>query len=91
MHEGPKGQTGPPRLAFPDPKKTGKGDERRSKGCLQGPFRTGVEDEETGLDTGVGWKVSEIEKNPEAYYADVHSSLAVPGAHRGQLDDQNVN
>lgn len=56
-----------------------------SKGCLKGPFETGIIDEETGLDTGVGFMVSEIEQNPAGFFSDVHSSLAVPGAVRGQL------
>jgi hypothetical protein len=81
------GESGPPRIAFPNPKRTGNGDERRSKGCLQGPFVTGLEDEETGLDFGAGFKVAEIEADPEAFFCDVHSSLALAGAVRGQLDD----
>ena len=87
IHEAAKGESGPPRLAFPNPKRTGKGDERRSKGCLQGPFETGILDEETGIDTGAAFKVAMIENDPEAFFCDVHSSLAVPGAIRGQLDD----
>ncbi|KAK3047638.1 hypothetical protein LTR09_010896 [Extremus antarcticus] len=87
IHEAAKGASGPPRLAFPNPKKTGKGDERRSQGCLQGPFETGVLDTVTGIDTGAGFRVGQIENDPEAFYCDVHSSLAVPGAIRGQLSD----
>ena len=33
----------------------------------------------------MGFKVAQIEDNPSAFMADVHSSLAVPGAVRGQL------
>ena len=87
IHEAPVGATGPPRLAFPNPRRTGNGDERRSKGCLTGPFEVGVPDEETGLDLADGFEVSQIEDSPESFFCDVHSSLAVPGAVRGQLDD----
>jgi hypothetical protein len=38
-----------------------------------------------GQDTGAGFRVSQIEDNPSGFFADVHSSLAVPGAVRGQL------
>ncbi|KAK5172008.1 uncharacterized protein LTR77_003645 [Saxophila tyrrhenica] len=86
MHEAPRGESGPPRLAFPNPKKTGNGDERRSQGCLYGPFETGIIDEETGMDTGAGFKVGQIENDPDAFFCDAHSSLAVPGAIRGQLE-----
>lgn len=86
IHEAPKGDVGPPRIAFPNPKKVkGKKNERVSVGCLKGPFETGVIDEETGEDTGAGFKVKEIEADPAAFFCDVHSSLAVPGAVRGQL------
>ena len=85
IHEAPKGETGPPRIAFPNPVKTGDKDERISVGCLKGPFVTGVESEDTGMDTGAGFHVSQIEEDPAAFFCDVHSSLAVPGAVRGQL------
>lgn len=85
IHEAPKGKAGPPRIAFPNPVRTGNGDERVSIGCLKGPFETGVENADTGMDTGAGFHVSQIEKNPAAFFCDVHSSLAVPGAVRGQL------
>ena len=64
---------------------TGKKDERLSVGCVWGPFVTGLADETTRKDFGVGFKVSQIEANPSAFFCDVHSSLAVPGAVRGQL------
>lgn len=47
------------------------------------PFTTGLK--ANGQDTGTGFKVAQIEDNPSAFMADVHSSLAVPGAVRGQL------
>jgi hypothetical protein len=82
IHEADEGKGGPPRLAFPNP--TGpEGGIRVSLGCLTGPFKTGVV--ANGADTGDGFHVSEIEANPAAFAADVHSSLAVPGAVRGQL------
>ncbi|KAF2720903.1 hypothetical protein K431DRAFT_208167, partial [Polychaeton citri CBS 116435] len=82
IHEAAKGQSGPPRIAFPNPV----GDEKLaiSVGCLQGPFRTGVNDT-AGKDTGASFHVRQIEQNPKGFFADVHSSLAVPGAVRGQI------
>ncbi|CAM1503702.1 Fc.00g012930.m01.CDS01 [Cosmosporella sp. VM-42] len=82
IHEAAKGKSGPPRIAFPNPE----GDEKRRNtiGCLKGPFKTGVIVE--GKDTGTGFKVKQIEDNPAVFFTDVHSSLAVPGAVRGQLD-----
>jgi hypothetical protein len=38
-----------------------------------------------GKDSGEGFHVSMIEANPTAFMADTHSSLAIPGAVRGQL------
>jgi len=80
IHEAARGASGPPRVAFPNP--TGEGT-RKSVGCLTGPFKTGVM--ANGKDSGEGFHVSQIEKNPAGFFADVHSSLAVPGAVRGQL------
>ncbi|KAG9256453.1 uncharacterized protein F5Z01DRAFT_510844 [Emericellopsis atlantica] len=80
IHQADKGMSGPPRIAFPNPQ----GDKIRvSKGCLQGPFTTGVI--ANGQDTGVGFTLKQIEADPTNFNADVHSSLAVPGAVRGQL------
>lgn len=81
IHEAAKGKSGSPRLAFPNP--AGEGDVRQSIGCLTGPFTTGVV--ANGVDTGAAFHVSQIEKNPAGFFCDVHSSLAVPGAVRGQL------
>lgn len=50
---------------------------------MMGPFETGVIS--NGQDTAAGFKVKQIEDNPSAFFTDVHSSLAVPGAVRGQL------
>jgi hypothetical protein len=82
IHEAARGASGPPRLAFPNP--IGNEKYANSFGCLSGPFRTGINGTD-GADTGAGFQVSRIEANPAAFFADVHSSLAVPGAVRGQL------
>ncbi|GKT84476.1 CHRD superfamily protein [Colletotrichum tofieldiae] len=73
-------------IALPNPAPVeGSQDIRRSIGCLSGPFRTGVNT--TGVDSGEGFAVRQIEENPSDFFTDVHSSLAVPGAVRGQLSD----
>ena len=82
IHSAARGQSGPPRIAFPNP--VGDGHEKVSVGCMTGPFTTGLKGPD-GKDTGEGFMVKMIEQNPAAYMADVHSSLAVPGAVRGQL------
>ncbi|KAI8931787.1 hypothetical protein NX059_011424 [Plenodomus lindquistii] len=84
IHEAARGASGPPRISFPNPEIVG-GDPnvRNSAGCLTGPFTTGVVME--GKDTGEGFSVDMIEANPTAFMADTHSSLALPGAVRGQL------
>ncbi|KAF5022777.1 hypothetical protein F66182_5192 [Fusarium sp. NRRL 66182] len=82
IHEAVKGKAGPPRIAFPDP--VGNDKIRTSIGCLKGPFLTGIKAD--GKDTGTGFTLKQIEKNPHKFFADTHSSLAVPGAVRGQLD-----
>jgi len=83
VHEAVRGQSGPPRIAFPNPI----GDEKyaNSIGCIKGPFRTGINGTDGKTDTGAGFHVRQIEANPSGFFADVHSSLAVPGAVRGQL------
>lgn len=84
IHEAAVGTSGPPRISFPNPKPIN--DDRavlNSAGCLTGPFITGLVVE--GKDTGEGFHISQIEKNPAAFFADTHSSLALPGAVRGQL------
>jgi hypothetical protein len=84
IHEAARGASGPPRIAFPNPEPVG-GDVavRNSAGCVKGPFMTGVMVE--GKDSGESFHVSMIEANPAAFMADTHSSLALPGAVRGQL------
>ncbi|KAF9877067.1 hypothetical protein CkaCkLH20_05333 [Colletotrichum karsti] len=88
IHQGQKGRAGPPRIAFPNPVAVeGSTNVRRSVGCLSGPFRTGVNATGTQTDNGEGFAVRQIEENPSEFFTDVHSSLAVPGAVRGQLSD----
>merc|ERR1712130_802712 len=55
-----------------------------SIGCMKGPFATGIDNDE-GVDTGAAFSVAEIEANPAGFFVDAHSSLAVPGAVRGQV------
>ncbi|POS79360.1 hypothetical protein DHEL01_v202245 [Diaporthe helianthi] len=85
IHEAAVGQSGPPRIAFPNPAPVGDpaAGVMNSVGCIKGPFTTGVMME--GADTGNGFTVAQIEANPAAFFADTHSSLALPGAVRGQL------
>ncbi|KAF2689842.1 hypothetical protein K458DRAFT_412701 [Lentithecium fluviatile CBS 122367] len=84
IHEAAVGKSGPPRIAFPNPEPINEDASiRNSAGCLKGPFLTGVIMEEK--DTGEGFHVSQIEANPAAFMTDTHSSLALPGAVRGQL------
>lgn len=85
IHEAAVGQSGPPRIAFPNPVPVGDpaAGVMNSVGCMKGPFTTGVVME--GADTGTGFTVAQIEANPAGFFADTHSSLALPGAVRGQL------
>lgn len=84
IHEAASGASGPPRIAFPNPSRIGDDPAvLNSAGCLTGPFLTGLVME--GKDTGEGFHISQIEQNPAAFFADTHSSLALPGAVRGQL------
>ncbi|KAJ0159897.1 hypothetical protein CTA2_8921 [Colletotrichum tanaceti] len=94
IHQAQKGRAGPPRIAIPNPAPVeGVPNIRRSIGCLTGPFFTGINGT-TGADTGAGFVVSQIEESPADFFTDVHSSLAVPGAVRGQLsgsDDEDCD
>lgn len=73
-------------IAFPNPEPVSK-HTRTSVGCMKGPFKTGVVTD--GVDSGDGFTLSMIEANPALFFTDTHSSLAVPGAVRGQLDQKN--
>lgn len=83
LHEAAPGEAGPPRLAFPDPEPVGDGP-RSSSGCLEGPFVTGVEDDD-GNDQGEGFTVAQIEEDPAAFFVDSHTEQHPAGAVRGQL------
>ncbi len=82
IHEGDPGNAGPPRIALPNPEDAGDGT-RRSKGCLRGPFTTGVAVD--GADTGAGFSLARIEADPSAFFTDTHTSAYTAGAVRGQL------
>ncbi len=84
IHEAAAGQSGPPRIAFPNPEDDGSG-RLVSSGCLQGPFTTGVAPE--GTDTGSGFTLAEIEADPSAFSTDTHTSAFTAGAVRGQLTE----
>ncbi|QSB15352.1 CHRD domain-containing protein [Natronosporangium hydrolyticum] len=84
VHDAPAGEPGPPRLAFPDPQADDDG-LLRSSGCMEGPFTTGVADDD-GADTGDGFTLSEIEDDPSRFSADTHTSDFLDGAVRGQLN-----
>ncbi|PFH57641.1 hypothetical protein XA68_14766 [Ophiocordyceps unilateralis] len=87
IHEGAVGKSGPPRIVFPNPEGP-EGQHRVTMGCIQGPFVTGVMT--NGTDSGRGFHVRQIEENPDGFFADLHSTEAVPGAVRGQLQKQEV-
>ncbi|MCO5585451.1 hypothetical protein L7F22_039384 [Adiantum nelumboides] len=89
IHQADVGRSGPPRIAFTNPKYerndiTG-AEIRTSKGCLQGPFATNVT--ANGQDTGSasGFKLKNIEENPSNFFSDTHTQAFSAGAIRGQL------
>lgn len=84
IHEAVAGKAGPPRLAFPDPVQGADG-VFVSEGCVQGPFTTGLNNAETGKDTGEGFTLAQIEANPSAFFTDTHTAANPAGAVRGQL------
>ncbi|KAL8372462.1 hypothetical protein RB595_002001 [Gaeumannomyces hyphopodioides] len=85
IHEAALGQAGPPRISFPNPEPADSGPEvvKRSSGCLQGPFTTGIQ--ANGQDTGTGFKLAQIEANPAGFFTDSHTAVFVPGVVRAQL------
>lgn len=85
IHESPEGVQGPPRLSFPDPEEDDDG-MLRSSGCVQGPFTTGLDDDDD-VDTGEGFTVSQIEDDPSQFYGDTHTEEYPAGAVRGQLTE----
>ena len=46
---------------------------------------TGIRNTTTGIDTGDGFKVKQIEDNPAGFFCDAHTVKYVPGVVRGQL------
>lgn len=87
VHQASAGEGGPPRIAFPNPQGEGT---RTSSGCMQGPFTTGLDDEETGQDTGTGFSLAELEADPAGFSADTHTVEYAAGAVRGQLTEMPV-
>lgn len=82
IHEAARGVSGPARIVFPDP--TGAaGGPLTSSGCLQVPTVVGLPAD--GPDAGAAFSLAELEADPMAYYADVHTEAFVPGAVRGQF------
>lgn len=86
IHEATEGQAGPPRIAFPNPEPADSGPEvvKRSAGCLQGPFTTGIDAD--GADTGTGFTLAQIEANPTGFFTDSHTVVSTPGVVRAQLE-----
>lgn len=84
VHFAAPGKSGPPRIAFPNPKKGWWG-KRTSEGCIKGPFTTGIV--ANGADTGSasGFKLADLENNPAAFAADAHTVAFPAGVVRGQL------
>lgn len=84
IHEAALGRSGPPRIAFPNP--VGDDTIRNSKGCLTGPFTTGIKAADNVTDTGAGFTLDKIEANPGGFFTDSHTSLFLAGVVRGQLN-----
>ncbi len=82
IHQAAAGRPGPPRIALPNPEDDGTG-RLVSKGCLQGPFTTGVV--ANGADTGAGFSLAQIEADPSGFATDTHTTANPAGAVRGQL------
>ena len=82
LQEGKPGESGYPRMVFPDPQGP-PGGPLTSKGCLQGPFTTGVV--LARGDTGRGFTLAMLERNPAEWFLDVHTKQFRTGAVRGQL------
>lgn len=83
IHEAAAGEAGPPRIAFDDPQPVGEGP-RTSSGCMEGPFVTGVEDDD-GNDQGEGFTLDQLEADPAAFAADSHTENHPDGVVRAQL------
>ncbi|KAF3939739.1 hypothetical protein ABW19_dt0208366 [Dactylella cylindrospora] len=83
IHQGPKGQGGPPRVTFSNPVPLWGDHIKQSVGCKSAPFKTGIMVD--GKDTGDGFKLSQIEADPKNFFTDVHTDIFTAGAVRGQL------
>ncbi len=82
LHDNVVGRSGPPRISFPNPEDAGDGT-LTSKGCVQGPFVSGILVD--GVDTDSGWTLEELKADPASYYSDTHTMAYVAGAVRGQM------
>lgn len=90
IHEGARGEAGPPRLVFPDP--NGSDGTLTADGCIQGPFETGVEPDDDGVDAAEGFTVAQIEADPTGFYFDTHGDgFEANGSIRGQLQQVPVD
>jgi CHRD domain len=87
IHQAARGASGPPRIALPNPLPVTDDPAipRRATGCITGPFVTGIRNTTTGIDTGTGFNVKQIEDNPAGFFADAHTAKYVPGVVRGQF------
>lgn len=90
IHEAARSEAGPPRVVFPDP--NGSDGTLTSSGCIQGPFETGVEPDDDGVDAGDGFSLAQIEADPTGYYFDTHGEgFEANGSIRGQLQQVPVD
>ncbi|CAO1615676.1 unnamed protein product [Parajaminaea phylloscopi] len=99
-HEGVFGRSGPPRLAFKNPKKEEDDGHKtwherdnwhhdqtlHSAACVKGPFTTGLLNKDR-LDTGSesGFTLKKLEDNPEGFFGDFHTEKFLAGAVRGNF------
>ncbi|KAM0323972.1 hypothetical protein ACHAQA_008554 [Verticillium albo-atrum] len=92
IHQAAEGQAGPPRIAFPNPEPADSGPEviKRSSGCIQGPFETGIKDD-AGVDTGAGFRLAQIEADPTSFFTDSHTVVSIAGVVRAQLQANAPN
>jgi len=82
LQEGKPDESGYVRMVFPDPQGPPDGP-LTSKGCLKGPFTSGVVLRHG--DTGRGFTLAMVERNPPEWFVDVHTKEFRVGAVRGQL------
>ena len=77
LHEAAPGAAGPARIVFPNPQSGS------SKGCLEVPVTVGLPP--GGPDAGAAFSLEELEADPTAYYADIHTAMNPAGVVRGQV------